>query len=282
MPTDRGTPAGTSGTGTGTSTSTSTSTTRTTTPTTDPGAIVTTTETAPTTGGVPTASRPVYRLSGVTKTYRQKNRTVTALAGVDLEIPQGQLVAVQGPTGGGKSTLLQMLGALDRPSSGSVYLGDRDVASLGDRALTDVRATDIGFVFQSFNLIPTLSALENVETAFAGSLANRSRAEVRERASTALREVGLEERLDHLPAELSGGQQQRVAIARALVKDPTVLLADEPTGALDEGTRDEIMGLIERQWKDRGLTVVIVTHDSWVARRAERRLHIKQGQVRDV
>ncbi|PZE85072.1 ABC transporter ATP-binding protein [Curtobacterium sp. MCBD17_032] len=243
---------------------------------------MTTTESAPTRGDVPTASRPAYRLSGVTKTYRQKNRTVTALAGVDLEIPQGQLVAVQGPTGGGKSTLLQMLGALDRPSTGSVQLGDRDLATLGDRALTDVRATEIGFVFQGFNLIPTLTALENVETAFAGSVANRSRAEVRERAASALHGVGLGERLDHLPAELSGGQQQRVAIARALVKDPSVLLADEPTGALDEGTRDEIMGLIERQWRDRGLTVVIVTHDSAVARRAERRLHITQGRVRDV
>ncbi|MGU3409938.1 ABC transporter ATP-binding protein [Microbacterium sp. M1A1_1b] len=224
----------------------------------------------------------MYHLTNVSKTYQQKNRTVTALTNVDLTIPQGQMVAVQGPTGGGKSTLLQMLGALDRPTAGSVALGDRDVAKLGDRALTDLRATEIGFVFQSFNLIPTLTALENVETAFAGSLANRSRAEIRKRATDALQEVGLGERLDHLPAELSGGQQQRVAIARALVKNPSVLLADEPTGALDEGTRDEIMGLIERQWKDRGLTVVIVTHDSWVARRAERRLHIKQGQVREV
>ncbi|WIB25489.1 ABC transporter ATP-binding protein [Curtobacterium sp. MCSS17_015] len=243
---------------------------------------MTTTDAAPSTGAVPTASRPVYRLTGVTKTYQQKNRAVTALTGVDLEIPQGQLVAIQGPTGGGKSTLLQMLGALDRPTAGSVYLGDRDIATLGDRALTDVRASEIGFVFQSFNLIPTLTALENVETAFSGSLADRSRAEVRDRATAALGEVGLGERLDHLPAELSGGQQQRVAIARALVKDPSVLLADEPTGALDEATRDEIMALVERQWQDRGLTVVIVTHDSWVARRAERRLHIKQGQVRDV
>ncbi|MBT2502918.1 ABC transporter ATP-binding protein [Curtobacterium sp. ISL-83] len=224
----------------------------------------------------------MYHLQNVSKTYKQKNRVVTALTNVDLVIPQGQLVAIQGPTGGGKSTLLQMLGALDRPTAGSVLLGDRDVARLGDRALTDLRATEIGFVFQSFNLIPTLSALENVETAFAGSLANRSRAEVRQRATDALQEVGLAERLDHLPAELSGGQQQRVAIARALVKNPSVLLADEPTGALDEGTRDEIMGLIETQWRDRGLTVVIVTHDSWVAQRAERRLHIKQGQVRDL
>ncbi len=246
------------------------------------GATVTNTETAPSAADASRASRPIYALKNVSKTYKQKNRTVTALTNVDLTIPQGQLVAIQGPTGGGKSTLLQMLGALDRPSAGSVLLGEQDVAKLGDRALTDLRATEIGFVFQSFNLIPTLTALENVETAFAGSLANRSRTEIRDRATAALREVGLGERLDHLPAELSGGQQQRVAIARALVKNPSVLLADEPTGALDEATRDEIMGLIEKQWKERGLTVVIVTHDSWVARRAERRLHIKQGQVREV
>jgi putative ABC transport system ATP-binding protein len=245
------------------------------------GAPVTTT--APSTSSTPTVpTTPMYRLSGVTKTYQQKNKKVTALTGVDLVIPRGQLVAVQGPTGGGKSTLLQMLGALDRPSSGSVVLGDHDVAKLGDRALTDIRATEIGFVFQSFNLIPTLTALENVETAFAGANAKEPKETVRSRATAALQEVGLGERLDHLPAELSGGQQQRVAIARALVKNPSVLLADEPTGALDEGTRDEIMTIIERQWRDRGLTVVIVTHDSWVARRAERRLHIKQGQVRDI
>ncbi|PZF64518.1 ABC transporter ATP-binding protein [Curtobacterium sp. MCBD17_013] len=224
----------------------------------------------------------MYQLSGVGKTYAQKNKKVTALAGVDLEIPTGQLVAIQGPTGGGKSTLLQMLGALDRPTSGSVVLGDRDIAELGDGALTEIRASEIGFVFQSFNLIPTLTARENVETAFAGSLARSSRDEITRSATAALESVGLGERLEHLPAELSGGQQQRVAIARALVKNPKVLLADEPTGALDEGTRDEIISIIEGQWKDRGLTVVIVTHDSWVARRAERRLHIKNGQVRDI
>ncbi|WP_066522260.1 ABC transporter ATP-binding protein [Curtobacterium ammoniigenes] len=223
-----------------------------------------------------------YRLSGVTKTYRQKNRTVTALAGVDLVIPDGQMVAVQGPTGGGKSTLLQMLGALDRPTSGSVEFGGHDLARLGDRALTELRAAAIGFVFQSFNLIPTLTALENVQSAFAGSAANAPVSELRERAATALEDVGLGDRLDHLPTELSGGQQQRVAIARALVKDPAVLLADEPTGALDETTRDEIIDLIEGVWSARGITVIVVTHDSWVARRAERRLHIKQGQVRDM
>ena len=246
------------------------------------GAIVTSTDPTAVADDASAASRPMYRLANVSKTYEQKNRTVTALTNVDLTIPQGQLVAVQGPTGGGKSTLLQMLGALDRPSAGSVLLEDRDIATLRDGALTDLRATQIGFVFQGFNLIPTLTALENVETAFAGAHANRSRAEVRERSVEALQQVGLGERLEHLPAELSGGQQQRVAIARALVKNPSVLLADEPTGALDEATRDEIMGLIEKQWKERGLTVVIVTHDSWVAKRAERRLHIAQGQVRDL
>jgi putative ABC transport system ATP-binding protein len=252
-----------------------------TTPTTE-GATMATTETAPVQPAAPKSDAPMYRLSGITKTYQQKNKKVTALTGVDLVIPQGQLVAIQGPTGGGKSTLLQMLGALDRPTSGTISLGEHDIAKLGDHALTDIRATEIGFVFQSFNLIPTLTALENVETAFAGALANRSKQEIRDRSVAALEEVGLGERLEHLPAELSGGQQQRVAIARALVKNPSVLLADEPTGALDENTRDEIMGIIERQWRDRGLTVVIVTHDSWVARRAERRLHIKQGQVRDI
>ncbi|WP_022883034.1 ABC transporter ATP-binding protein [Gryllotalpicola ginsengisoli] len=225
---------------------------------------------------------PIYRLTDVTKTYQQKKKKVVALSGVNLSIPAGQLVAIQGPTGGGKSTLLQMLGALDRPTSGEVTLGERNIAALGDHALTDIRATEIGFVFQGFNLIPTLTALENVESAFAGSLAKLSKDEIRERSTAALTEVGLAERLDHLPAELSGGQQQRVAIARALVKNPRVLLADEPTGALDEATREEIMTLIERQWKDRGLTVVIVTHDSWVAKRAERRLHLKQGQVREI
>jgi putative ABC transport system ATP-binding protein len=221
----------------------------------------------------------MYTLTGVTKTYSQKKRTVTALDGVDLVVPAGQMVAIQGPTGGGKSTLLQMLGALDRPTSGTVRLGDTELSRAGDRALASARATQIGFVFQGFNLIPTLTAAENVETAFAdGSV---PRAERRSRARDALAAVGLAERAAHLPAELSGGQQQRVAIARALVKEPTVLLADEPTGSLDEATRDEIMDLLEGVWRDRGLTLVVVTHDSAVARRAERRLYLTDGRVRE-
>ena len=246
---------------------------------TDPTALPTAAgETDPTTASGGTA--PMYTLTAVTKTYQQKKRTVTALAGVDLVIPAGQMVAIQGPTGGGKSTLLQVLGALDRPTSGTVRLGDSELSAAGDHALAAARAREIGFVFQGFNLIPTLTAAENVETAFADG--STPRAERREKARAALASVGLAERADHLPSELSGGQQQRVAIARALVKEPSVLLADEPTGSLDEATRDEIMDLLEGVWRDRGLTVVIVTHDSAVVRRAQRRLRIAGGELTEL
>ncbi|MEF2978841.1 ABC transporter ATP-binding protein [Subtercola sp. YIM 133946] len=221
----------------------------------------------------------MYELVNVTKTYNATKRKVTALDNVTLSIPNGQMVAIQGPTGGGKSTLLQMLGALDRPTSGDVSLGTSTLSKLGDHKLAGIRAKEIGFVFQSFNLIPTLTALENVETALAPLGVSGS--ERRDRSQAALASVGLADRSTHLPAELSGGQQQRVAIARALVKAPDVLLADEPTGALDEGTRDEIMELLEGFWREQGLTLVIVTHDSAVARRAERRLHIKAGKVKE-
>ena len=219
----------------------------------------------------------MYALTNVTKTYRQGKREVRALDDVTVEIADGDYVAIQGQTGGGKSTLLQMLGALDKPTSGVVELSGKDLGGLGNAALGKVRAEQIGFVFQSFNLIPPLTAQENVETALAplGIPAVERRA----RAGAALESVGLGERATHLPGELSGGQQQRVAIARALVKEPKVLLADEPTGALDEQTRDEIIGLLEGVKADRGLTLVIVTHDSWVAKRADRRLHLKQGKV---
>ncbi|WP_407316586.1 ABC transporter ATP-binding protein [Isoptericola halotolerans] len=218
----------------------------------------------------------MYQLKNVTKTYTGK-RTVHALRSVDLEIGDGELVAVQGPTGGGKSTLLQMLGGLDRPTSGTVLLAGDDLAQLPDGALTRARAESIGFVFQHYNLIPTLTAAENVATAMVPlkvPAAERTR-----RALAALGSVGLGERADHLPGELSGGQQQRVAIARALVKEPRVLLADEPTGNLDEATRDEIVELLEGLWKEQGLTIVMVTHDSAVARRAQRRLRIAGGAV---
>ncbi|MEA9986880.1 MULTISPECIES: ABC transporter ATP-binding protein [Subtercola] len=222
----------------------------------------------------------MYQLTNVTKTYNATKRKVTALDDVTLTIQDGEMVAIQGPTGGGKSTLLQMLGALDRPTSGDVTLGASMLSKLGDHKLAEIRAKEIGFVFQGFNLIPTLTAEENVETALAPLGVSGS--ERRTRARDALASVGLSDRFTHLPAELSGGQQQRVAIARALVKRPEVLLADEPTGSLDEETRDEIMELLEGFWREQGLTLIIVTHDTAVARRAGRRLHIKAGKVREV
>jgi putative ABC transport system ATP-binding protein len=217
----------------------------------------------------------MYRLTDVTKDYRKGHGVVHALQGVNVVIEDGDWLAIQGPTGHGKSTLLQMLGALDRPTSGSVELDGRNLTRLRESQLTQVRASSIGFIFQTFNLIPTLSAQENVEAALVpldtGATARQ------ERARQALAEVGLGDRARHLPSELSGGQQQRVAIARALVKRPGVLLADEPTGNLDEGTRDEIITLLEQMWRERGLTLVIVTHDSSVARRARRTAVMRNG-----
>ena len=219
----------------------------------------------------------MYKLTDVTKDYPKGRSTVQALRGVDMEIEDGQWLAIQGPTGHGKSTLLQILGGLDRPTKGTVDFDGRDLAKLRETEMTKVRAQSIGFIFQTFNLIPTLSAQENVETALVPlGISAESR---RSRAAEALSQVGLGERVRHLPSELSGGQQQRVAIARALVKDPKVLLADEPTGNLDEDTRDEIIGLLEKLWQDQGLTMVIVTHDSRVARRAQRLGTMKNGKL---
>jgi putative ABC transport system ATP-binding protein len=219
----------------------------------------------------------MYTLTKVTKEYPKGRGTVKALQGVDLEIPDGEWLAIQGPTGHGKSTLLQILGGLDRATSGTVDFDGRDLTKLGEGAMTTVRAQSIGFIFQTFNLIPTLSAQENVETALVPlGVSNASR---KARAAEALASVGLADRARHLPSELSGGQQQRVAIARALVKEPKVLLADEPTGNLDEDTRDEIIGLLEKLWQDKGLSMVVVTHDSAVARRAQRLGTMRNGKL---
>jgi putative ABC transport system ATP-binding protein len=223
----------------------------------------------------------MYKLTGVTKEYQKGRSTVAALAGVDLVIEDGEWLAIQGPTGHGKTTLLQVLGGLDRPTKGIVDFDGQDLAALRESQVTKVRASSIGFIFQTFNLIPTLSAQENVEAALVPL--GVGPAERRARAVKALESVGLADRARHLPSELSGGQQQRVAIARALVKAPKVLLADEPTGNLDEDTRDDIIALLERLWREHGLTLILVTHDSSVARRAQRvgimrngRLSIKQ------
>jgi putative ABC transport system ATP-binding protein len=232
----------------------------------------------------PTAStteenRPLYRATGVTRTYAQKGRTVKALTGVDLEIMPGEFVTIQGPTGGGKSTLLQLLGALDSPSTGSLLLNGKELATASPSELGRIRAEEIGFVFQGFNLIPTLTAAENVNMALEPMRLDK--AERLRRVTEALAHVGLEDRGDHLPTELSGGQQQRVAIARAIVKRPRVLLADEPTGNLDESMRDEILALLQSLCAE-GITMIVVTHDSAVARRATRRLRLSKGTVQDI
>jgi putative ABC transport system ATP-binding protein len=219
----------------------------------------------------------MYKLTDVKKDYPKGRQTVHALQGVDLEIADGEWMAIQGPTGHGKSTLLQIIGGLDRATSGSVLLDGTDLTSLGEGSMTKMRASTIGFIFQTFNLIPTLTAQENVETALVPlGVSGASR---KARAAEALASVGLDDRARHLPSELSGGQQQRVAIARALVKEPKVLLADEPTGNLDEDTRDEIIALLEKLWRDKGLSMVMVTHDSSVARRAQRLGTMRNGKL---
>ena len=219
----------------------------------------------------------MYKLTGVTKKYEKGRVTVDALAGVDLVIEDGEWLAIQGPTGHGKTTLLQILGGLDRPTSGIVDFDGQDLAAMRETQVTKVRAVSMGFIFQTFNLIPTLSALENVEVALVPL--GVGTAERQARAMAALENVGLGERAGHLPSEMSGGQQQRVAIARALVKEPKVVLADEPTGNLDEGTRDDIMGRLEKLWRDTGLTLVLVTHDSSLARRAQRIGIMQNGKL---
>jgi putative ABC transport system ATP-binding protein len=219
----------------------------------------------------------MYQLTGVTKLYHKGHSTVPAVTGLDLVIGDGEWLAVQGRTGHGKSTLLNLLGGLDRPTQGTIELDGTGLGTLRETQLTRLRAKSIGFIFQTFNLIPTLSAAENVE---AGLIPLRvSGADRRTRIAAALESVGLADRANHLPSEMSGGQQQRVAIARALVKEPKVVLADEPTGNLDEETRDDIIALLEHLWRERGLTLVLVTHDTSLARRAQRVAVMNNGHL---
>jgi putative ABC transport system ATP-binding protein len=220
---------------------------------------------------------PLYQLRDVERVFNLGGTQVRAVAGIDMEIFPGELVAIEGPSGSGKSTLLQLLGALDKATAGSVRFGDVELTTIGDKELTDLRAHDFGFVFQSFNLIPTLSAAENVEAAMAPVRGNRK--ERRARAEELLEMVGLGSRRNHLPSKLSGGEQQRVAIARALANGPRVILADEPTGNLDSTTADDVVGVLRRLSLDRGVTVIIVTHAEDVASRAQRRFRMRDGKI---
>jgi putative ABC transport system ATP-binding protein len=218
----------------------------------------------------------IIRTWDLMKTYVMGDQTIHAVAGVDIEIKKGEYVAIMGPSGSGKSTLMNLIGCLDTPSSGLYYLNGKLVSDMDDDELARIRNREIGFVFQTFNLLARATALHNVELPLIYSgIASKERIE---RAKLALREVDLTERMNHKPSELSGGQRQRVAVARALVNTPSILLADEPTGALDTATGVEIMALFSRLHQ-RGNTIVLVTHEHDIAMHAHRIIHIRDGKV---
>jgi putative ABC transport system ATP-binding protein len=217
---------------------------------------------------------------GLEREYKMGSAPVAALRGVDLEILGGEFVALTGPSGSGKSTLLNLLGGLDRPTAGVIRVAGRDLGRASERELTDHRRRVVGFIFQSFNLLPRLTAVENVELPLVWSGVGRT--DRRARSVDLLERVQLGHRLTHLPTELSGGEQQRVAIARALVGDPSLLLADEPTGNLDSATGHEILALLTELNRDHGVTIILVTHDPDVAAVAGRRIRLRDGRIESV
>ncbi len=221
------------------------------------------------------APLPVIDIQGITKTYHIGEIDLNVLKGIDLKIERGEFVSIMGPSGSGKSTLMNILGALDQPTTGTYHLDGIDVAQLGESELARIRNKKIGFVFQNFNLLKRTSALRQVELPllYAGT---RGRSQ---KAKAALEAVGLSERLSHLPSELSGGQQQRVAIARAMVNEPSLILADEPTGNLDTRSGKEVMQIFQRMNRDQGITTVFVTHDPWIARHTNRVVMLRDGLV---
>lgn len=218
----------------------------------------------------------LIRMFGITKQYKMGTAVVDALRGIDLAIEQGEFVAIVGPSGSGKSTLMNLIGCLDRPTSGEYYLEDRKVDSLSDDELARIRNRKIGFVFQTFNLLPRRDCLHNVELPLLYS--NVGGKERHRRAVAILERVGLKERLHHKPNELSGGERQRVAIARALVTNPSIILADEPTGNLDSKTGCEIMAILDELNRE-GRTIVLVTHEKYIAEYASRIIHIRDGLI---
>ena len=225
------------------------------------------------------ALTPLIRIRQLAKAYRRGDQEIPVLTGIDLEVMPGEFVALMGPSGSGKSTLLNLIAGIDQPSSGTIEIGGVDIATLGEGELADWRAANVGFIFQFYNLIPVLNAFENVELPLLlTGLSSRQR---RERVAQVLELVGLTDRADHQPNELSGGQQQRVAIARALVTDPTLIVADEPTGDLDRTTGGEVLTLLDQLVRELGKTIVMVTHDPKAAARAGRMIHLEKGVLVD-
>jgi putative ABC transport system ATP-binding protein len=220
----------------------------------------------------------VVNAQNLTKIYAMGDVVVHALRGLSIKIARGEVIAIMGPSGSGKSTLMNMLGCLDRPTSGEYYLDSESVSELNDNQLADIRNRKVGFVFQSFNLLPRSTALTNVELPLRYTENGRNR---RQRAKEALKAVGLGDRIHHRPNELSGGEQQRVAIARALVNEPAIVMADEPTGNLDTKSGDELMGLLLNLNKQRGTTLIVVTHDPEIAEQTQRIVNIRDGVIEE-
>ena len=220
-------------------------------------------------------SQPVVEIRNLVKSYRRGDQVVEVLRDITLDIAAGDFVALMGPSGSGKSTLLNLIAGIDKPGSGVLRVGGIDIASLGESELADWRGANVGFIFQFYNLMPVLSAFENVELPLL--LTRLGRAQRREHVHMALAMVGLSDRMTHYPSELSGGQQQRVAIARAIVTDPAILVADEPTGDLDRASADEILKLMERLNIEMGKTIIMVTHDPYAAQRARHVQHREKG-----
>lgn len=228
---------------------------------------------------VTAANDPLVRVADVSKTFRRGSEEIHVLSGLDLEVKRGEFLALMGPSGSGKSTLLNLIGGLDRPTRGSVKIGDDHVDRLSDRQLAAWRSRHVGFIFQFYNLLPVLTAERNVELPLL--LTHLSKAQRRQHVELALKIVGLSHRNGHYPRTLSGGEQQRVGIARAIVTDPTLLLCDEPTGDLDRKSGDDILGLLQALNKEHGKTIIMVTHDPHASARASRTVHLDKGQLSD-